>query len=146
MTTTEPTPTLDGRIIGQTERATRAVLDRFLADHDLPFETSVVLNLLDAAGGEDDADDLIARMLTGLRIPEIEVWAAVDDTRRRGLVDGTDHLALTADGRATFTAVQAGIGTITAALYGDLPEEDLQTAARVLLTITARAHRHLDTP
>ncbi len=48
--------------------------------------------------------------------------------------------------RATFTAVQADIGSVTATLYGDLPAEDLQTAARILLTITARAHHHLDTP
>lgn len=143
-TTTDPAPTLNGRIIGQTERATRAVLDRLLAQYGLPFETSVALNLLDAAGGSEGADDLIARMLDGLRIPEIDVWAAVDDARRRGLIAGTDRLTLTDAGRAQFDAIQAGIAGITERLYGDLPTADLEVAARVLLTITDRARTELD--
>lgn len=139
------TPTLNGRVIGQAERATRAVLDRLLAEHGIPFETSVAINLLDAAGGREPADALIARMLDGLRVPEIEVWAAVDDARRRGLVDGTDVLELTEAGRRHFADIQAGIAAITGRLYGDIPTTDLEVAARVLLTITDRAKAELDT-
>ena len=143
-TTTDPIPSLNGRIIGQTERATRAVLERLLAEHSTPFETSVAINLLDAAGGSEDADALIARMVDGLRIAEIDVWAAVDDARRRGFIDGTDVLQLTEAGRAHFDIIQAGIASITERLYGDLPSSDLEIAARVLLTITERAKAELD--
>lgn len=144
--TTAPAPTLNGRVIGQAERATRAVLDRLLATHDLPFETSVALNLLDGAGGREPSDELITRMLDGLRIPEVDVWAAVDDARRRGLVAGTDVLELTGDGRQLFDDLQAGIAAITGRLYADLPAPDLEVAARILLTITDRAKAELDAP
>lgn len=143
-TTPAPAPTLDGRVIGQAERATRAVLDRLLAEHGIPFETSITVNLLQQAGGTQDADDLIARMLDGLRIPEVDVWAAVDDARRRGLVAGTDVLHLTDAGQAHFDAIQRELRPITARLYGDLPPRDLEVAARVLLTITDRARAELD--
>lgn len=141
---TTPAPTLDGRVIGQAERATRAVLDRLLAEQGLPFETSVAVNLLDQAGGRQSSDVLIGRMLDGLRIPEVEVWAAVDDARRRGLISGTDVLEMTDEGRESFAELQRGIGAITGRLYADLPRDELEVAARVLLTITARAKAELD--
>ena len=141
--TTTPAPTLNGLVIGQAERATRAVLDRLLAANGTPFETWVAINLVDQAGGEQDSDELIARMLDGLRIPEIDVWAAIDDARRAGLLAGTDTLILTPEGTARFAAISDGIATITEGLYADLPADQLTVAAEVLLTITARAKASL---
>jgi hypothetical protein len=141
-----PAPTLNGLIIGQAERATRAVLDRLLAEHDTPFETWVTINLLAQAGGQQPSDDLIARMIDGLRIAEIDVWAAIDDARRRQLATGTDQLHLTDLGRQRFDVISEGTRAITARLYADLPAEQLEVAATVLLTITARARAELDAP
>ena len=139
-------PSLNGLIIGQAERSTRAVLERLLATHDTPFETWVTINLLSQAGGPMGCDALVARVVDGLRIPEIDVRAAVDDARRRGLVAGTDELVLTDAGTARFETISTGIGAITATLYAGLPADDLEVAARVLLTLTERARSELDRP
>jgi hypothetical protein len=61
-------PVLNGQIIGQAERSTRALLDRLLADHDLTFVPWVALNLLNTIGPLAE-DDLVERAITGLRTP-----------------------------------------------------------------------------
>ena len=138
-----PTPTLNGFIIGQAERATRALLDRLLDELDTPFETWVTLNLLAQTGGAGSSDALIARMVDGLRIDEIDAWAAVDDARRRELVIGTDELHLTAGGQARYEAITAGTTAISARLYTGFPAADLEIAAQILLTVTERAKAQL---
>jgi hypothetical protein len=143
---TTPAPTLDGRIIGQTERSTRAVLERLLARHDTGFETWVAINLLSQPGAPATSDVLIERLVEGLRIPEIDAWATLDAARRTGLVEGTDTIALTAAGVERYEAISAGIAGITERLYADLPAADLEVAARVLLTLTERAAVELGTP
>jgi hypothetical protein len=142
-TTPAPAPALNGLVIGQAERATRAVLDRLLAGHDTPFETWVVVNLIARADGPIEADDLAAQLRDGLRVSEAEAVSAIDDARHRGLATGTDALGLTPAGRDRFTVISAGIAAVTARLYADLPTADLEAAARVLLTVTGRARAEL---
>ncbi|WP_426571076.1 MarR family transcriptional regulator [Aquihabitans sp. McL0605] len=138
-----PAPTLNGFIIGQAERATRALLDRLLDEVDTPFETWVVLNLLGQAGGTSPSDALIDRMVDGLRVGELDAWVAVDDARRRGLAEGTDVLHLTDAGQERFATITAGTKAITGRLYSGFPAEELEVAARILLTVTDRAKAEL---
>jgi hypothetical protein len=131
--------TLNGIVIGQAERATRAVLDRLLEQVGTPFDQWVVLNLT-AASGPVSADLLAAR----LRIPLPAASAALAAVRDAGLT-GSDG-RLTAAGRARHAEITAGLADITARLYGDLPPEDLAVAGRVLTLVTARATAELTAP
>jgi hypothetical protein len=126
------TTPLNGQIIGQAERATRAVLDRLLAD--MPFTDWVAINL-SATGGPDD---LAGRLATGLRIDPAPILAGLVDA---GLL--TAGGALTPAGRARYDDISAGLADITARLYGDLSAEDLAVAGRVLITVTNRARAEL---
>ena len=76
------TPTLNGQIIGQTERASSAVLDALLAETGTSFEAWVTLNLI-ATNGEMSADTLIDRLVAGLFIGEADARAIVEDTATR---------------------------------------------------------------
>ena len=124
---------MNGQIIGQAERATRAVLDVLLADNDTSFEQWVALNL--AATGST-RDEIIARMTTVLRLD-------------RSTVDGLLTAPFFADGdltdagRERYQRIADGLAVITARLYGGIPAEDLATAARVLTTVTDRANAEL---
>ena len=79
------TPTLNGQIIGQTEKATRAVLDRLLDRTGTTFHQWVVINLV---GGEPMTAeaDIVARLVQGLEIDEAAAHRAVGDARSLGLV------------------------------------------------------------
>ena len=101
-------PTLNGQVIGQTERATHALLDVLLSETDTAFDTWVSLNLL-AVNGEMALDALIEQLVTGLRIAELDARATVDDVRRRSLARGTETLRLTDDGRARYEQIREGI-------------------------------------
>jgi DNA-binding MarR family transcriptional regulator len=130
---------LNGQVIGQAERATRALLDRLLAGVGTPFEQWVALNLTATSGPVSPAG-LAAR----LRIPVDDATAAVSALVSDGLLDREG--ALTAAGRARHDEITTGLTAITARLYGDLPPDDLAVAGRVLTLITARATAELTTP
>jgi hypothetical protein len=135
------TPTLNGQDIGQAERATRALLDRLLADTGTPFVDWVALNVLATTASPMTEGDLVARLRDGLLSAEDSVRPAVDRLRATGLATtGADGpIELTAAGRARHADIRAGIDRITAAIYGALPSDDLVTAGRVLRTVAERA-------
>jgi hypothetical protein len=135
------TTALNGQILGQAERATRAVLDGLLAEIGTPFLEWVGLNLL-ATGGPQPVDDLVEQVRTGLLEPVDHVRAAVGHLLADGLVAGSP-LALTPAGAARQAAIRERIAAVTGALYADIPAEDLATAGRVLRTVTERARATL---
>lgn len=132
-------PRLNGQIIGQAERATRAIFERLLAKRGTPFEQWVAINL--TATDPGTLDTLVARMADGLKTGPASVAAVVDDAVRSGLLTGTG--ALTAAGRALFDDISAELSELTGRLYGDLPADDVETAGRVLVEVTARANASL---
>jgi hypothetical protein len=142
------TPLLNGQDIGQAEHATRAVLERLLARTGTQFLGWVMLNQLAAAGGALPEDDLTGRITHGLKIGEDTVHAAGAELARQGLIsrapaaEGT-QVVLTPAGTAGVEQIQDGISQVTQRLYGGLPESDLATAHRVLVTVTERANAEL---
>jgi hypothetical protein len=147
-------PTLNGQVIGQTERTTRALLEVLLAESGTPFETWVILNLTAAAAApaaDDDADDddalalaaLLDQLVAGLFIAEDEARALVEGVRVAGFLRGTDAVELTDSGRARQEQIQAGVADITRRLYDGFPREDLVLARQVLETLTERAKLEL---
>lgn len=129
-------PRLNGQIIGQAERSTRALLERLLAKRGTPFERWVAINLTALAPGP--LDGLVARMADGLKTDPASVTPVVDAAVRDGLLTGAGEL--TTAGRALFDDISAELAELTGRLYGDLPADDVETAGRVLLEVTARAN------
>jgi DNA-binding MarR family transcriptional regulator len=141
-----PAPTLTGRDLGQAERATRAVLDRLLAQSGLAFLQWVALGLLEDAGPDLERDGLVRQMAGALKIDEPPVLAAVDELVRLGLVasgPAPGRLELTPAGRRRLKDARDGVDRLTERLYGGLPQDDLATAHRVLALITERANAEL---
>jgi hypothetical protein len=139
-------PTLNGQVIGQTERTTRALLEILLAESGTPFETWVILNLTAAAAASDDGlapGSLLDQLVAGLFISEEEARALVDGVRDSGFVTGTDNVELTDSGRIRQEQIQAGVTEITRRLYDGFPREDLVVARQVLETLTERAKLEL---
>ena len=144
-----PTPLLTGQDIGQAEKATRAVLDRLLAQTGTTFHGWVILNLLATHGSALGHDELASRVTHGLKIDEATVDAAVTDLVEHGLLRRTPSAAagpditLTPSGTARFHQLRDGIAQITERLYGGLPADDLAVAHRVLAAVTERANAAL---
>jgi hypothetical protein len=139
-------PTLNGQVIGQAEHATRAVLDRLLDRTGGTFHQWVALNLTAASGGVIERDELVRRMTGGLKIDDPAVLATVAELTDAELLeilpDGS-RVGLTDAGRARYHQIRGSVDAITSRLYGDLPADDLATAARVLTVVTARANAEL---
>ncbi len=131
------TTPLNGQIIGQAERATRAVLDRLLATTGTTFEDWVAINLTATTG----PGDVTGRLSTGLRLEPADASAVV-----AGLVDAgllTADGALTPAGRVRYDDISEGLAEVTGRLYDDLSADDLLVASRVLSTVTDRARQEL---
>jgi hypothetical protein len=135
-------PPFNGRVIGQAERATRAVLEELLVPHGVDFTSWVTVNLLATSGGHLPEADLTGLLTAGLRIPASAATEAVDATVAAGLTERSAEpavLGLTAAGAEAHALVLADVDALTDRLYGDLPPDDLATAGRVLALITERA-------
>jgi hypothetical protein len=146
------TPTLNGQVLGQAERATRAVLDRMLERHGLGFHEWVAVNrTATTEGGTIHKGALVGQLGQGLKIDEAAARAAVDSAVAAGVLaeDGDngdgDTIGLTDAGRTEYERITGAIAHVTARLYGDLPAEDLATAGRVLTIVTERANALLAT-
>jgi DNA-binding MarR family transcriptional regulator len=134
------TPTLSGLVIGQAERATRAVLDSVLATSGTTFEQWVALRSLHVAGGHLAESDLLERMAGGLRVQGAPATQAIDQLVEQGLFGReATTVAMTVAGQARHDAISGALDVVVGRLYGDLPAEDLATAGRVLSLVTERA-------
>jgi hypothetical protein len=138
-------PVLNGQVIGQTERATRALLDVLLAETDTPFDTWVSLKFV-GDNGDVSADALVQQLAVGRVLTASDAEAIVADVRAAGFLIGTDVITLTDTGRARYDRISAGVDRIAGYLYADLPEADLVVARRVLDTLTERARAELAGP
>jgi hypothetical protein len=134
--------TLNGQVIGQAERATRAVLEVLLAETDTTFVNWVTLNLV-ATHDDLTVDSLVEQLVSGLRITDSEARASIDDLVRIALITVSGTVQLSANGRERFQRINDGIAEITRRLYRDLAHDDLVVARRVLETLTERARAEL---
>jgi DNA-binding MarR family transcriptional regulator len=142
------TPTLTGQDIGRAHHATRAVLERRLAATGTPFEAWIVLNIVGDNGPEIEVDDVVRRVVLGLKITETAVQQILSGLLGQGLISRTTsgpspRVALTEVGTARFDDIRGSIAQITERLYGGLPAEDLAVAHRLLVTVTERANAEL---
>ncbi|HUE27890.1 MAG TPA: hypothetical protein VMP89_14035 [Solirubrobacteraceae bacterium] len=141
------TPTFNPALVGQTESAFGAILDRELAGTGLNGPRWVALNL--ALAGEQGVDrvQLIRRLAAARNVDEPEARECVNDLAVAGLLHIPDEesapVTVTDAGRQLHGQVNTAVAGVTQRLWGDLAAEDVATAARVLSTVLARARQEL---
>jgi DNA-binding MarR family transcriptional regulator len=138
------TPTFNAQLLGQTEKAANAILDRLLAEPGITEPQWVTLSLAIMSGGTPALDDLRASVAGALKVADDDALALIRALGDKGLVsvpsDGDSPVAVTAGGQRVFAQVRAATAEITERLWGDLPETDLAAAGRVLSTVLERAN------
>ena len=141
--------TFDARLLGQTEKAANAILDRLLAWTGVTEPQWVALSLLATSAEPLDRHGLIERVAGALKHGDADARAHVTELADARLIDspgGVDSpVTLTDEGRRLYARVRAEVIGVTGRLWGDLPPEDLAAAGRVLSTVLARAESELRT-
>jgi len=134
-------PTFGTQVIGQTEKALNAILERQLAGTDVTEPQWVALTLTVVSGGLP-ADALVERVSGALKIEQSAAGQRIAELAAANLVHTRlDNITeATERGKAQWTQVKAAIAQTTERLWGDLPERDLATAGRVLSTVLTRAN------
>ncbi len=140
-------PTLNPQIIGQVEHAHGAVMEQILAGTGHTFRQWVALTLIASSGDAPGRDQLAGRMAGALKIEQTVALRAIDELTDAQLVEPASEerpgLTLTSAGRRLHQDLRGQIDDAVSRLYRDIPVEDLETAARVLLLITSRANSEL---
>jgi DNA-binding MarR family transcriptional regulator len=141
------TPMFDARLLGQTEKAANAILDRLLSGTGVTEPQWVALSLLATSGEPLDRRGLVARVAGALKRAEADAGAHVSELAEARLIDTAGEpdspVALTDEGLELYARVRGEVVEITRRLWGDLPSEDLATAGRVLSTVLERAESEL---
>jgi hypothetical protein len=141
------TPAFGAQILGQTEKALNAILDRQLAGTGLTEPDWITLTLTAASGGTLGRDQLESRVAGALKVSP-----AMAQARIAGLADaqllqtgGGDEpqVTLTDAGQRLHGQIRGAVTEITERMWGDLPAGDLVTAGRVLSVVLARANAEL---
>jgi hypothetical protein len=140
-----PEPTFGTAVIGQTEKTLNAILDRQLAGTGVTEPQWVVLTLAVVGGGSVGRGQLVSRVTGALKISPAAANERISELGTAGLLDlsGNSTVAVTDVGRQLHTRTRAAVTEITDWLWGDLPPEDLEAAARVLTTVLERANAEL---
>ncbi|MFC5001064.1 MarR family winged helix-turn-helix transcriptional regulator [Dactylosporangium cerinum] len=140
MTTT--TQAFGTALIGQTEKALNAILNRQLAGTGITEPQWVTLTLTVVSGGAIDRAELVRRVSGATQFSPAAVAERITELTAAGFLrDGGDgRVQVTDEGQARWTQVRTAIGPITQGLWGDLPAEDLATAGRVLGIVLDRAN------
>jgi hypothetical protein len=126
--------TFDAQLLGRTEKALNAILDRLLAGPGLTEHQWIALTLTVNSGG--------GTISQALKIGEAEARQLLVALAGKGLVTIGDDGTATATERgvAQWRELRAATGEIMRDLWGDLPAADLDTTGRVLSTILGRAN------
>jgi hypothetical protein len=139
-------PSFSTQVLGQTEKALNAILDRHLAGTGLTESQWIALTLTVTSGGTVDRDALADRLAAALKVSEAEargLVAKLTEARLLHTADGERSVTVTDAGQRLHGRIRAAVTEITERMWGDLPAEDLETAGRVLSTILARANAEL---
>jgi DNA-binding MarR family transcriptional regulator len=140
-------PTFSAQLLGQTEKAANAILDRLLAGPGLSEPQWITLAITAMSDGTLDRDQLIHHVAGALKVGDAEAQARVTELAVAELLhvseDERAPVKLTDAGRQLHTRIRAEVTQITERLWGDLPAEDLATAGRILSTVLARANAEL---
>jgi DNA-binding MarR family transcriptional regulator len=141
------TPTFGTQLIGQTEKALNAILDRQLAGTGVTEPQWVTLRIAVMNGGTIDAASLISRVANALKVSDADARARIDGLAQAELLElaGSDGamVGVTDAGSELYGRIRNAVIEITHRLWSDLPADDLSTAGRVLGTVLDRANAEL---
>jgi hypothetical protein len=137
-----PTPTFTTAVLGQTENALNAILERRL-DGAITERQWVALVLTAMGAGAEGRDALVARVTGALKVSEAQAQADLDALVAAEFVTAGSPVGVTDAGSDFYDRIRADVTAITARMWGDLPAADLDTAGRVLSTILERANAEL---
>jgi DNA-binding MarR family transcriptional regulator len=141
------TAAFSAQLLGQTEKAANAILDRLLAGTGLTEPQWVTLSLIVAAGGTIDGDELTGRVAGVLKVSDANARARITELAAAQLLQPADNggsrARLTDAGQRLHRQVRTSVSEITERLWGDLPAEDMAAAGRVLSTVLERANAEL---
>ncbi|MEW1828646.1 MarR family transcriptional regulator [Streptomyces sp. NPDC088196] len=142
--TTTTTPPANARMLGLAHYAARAVLESVLTRHDLAFQQQIALRPLALATGPVERDRLTADTVAALKVDVDSVRSTIDELIAAGLV-ATDasEVRITDAGRALYERITKETSAASARIWGDIPEEDLLAAGRVLTLVAERADAEL---
>jgi hypothetical protein len=137
-------PTFSAQLLGQTEKAANAILFRLLGESDLSEPQWITLQLIVTNDGSVKRDRLVRMVAGALKVTEAEAQVPLAELAARELVDASDAaVTLTQTGQQVHAGIRTAVAEITQRLWGDLPEEDLAAAGRVLSAVLARADAEL---
>jgi hypothetical protein len=136
--------TFTPQVLGETEKALNAILDRQLATTGLTEHQWITLRLAVAGGAAVQREQLGGRLAGALKRGTAEAHARVNDLLSAGLLAaGADGgVTVTEAGRELHGRILSDVTQITERLWGDLPGGDLATTGRTLATILERANAH----
>jgi DNA-binding MarR family transcriptional regulator len=142
------TPSLSGQDIGEAQGAVRALLDDTLAKTDISSDEYIVLRVL-AVRGAAESPTALRDFLAGQRqlgLDHAGVTELLQGLQTRGLItgfepEGPGPTRLTEPGSARYAGLADMVAQVTRRLYGDIDQEDLATAHRVLREVVDRAGR-----
>src|SRR3954451_7064665 len=122
------TPTFGAAVLGQTEKALNAILDRHLRGTGLTARQSIALNLTVVGGGAAGRRQLVGSMAGGLKISDAAAEAEIEQLTSAQLlepVDGPSKLKVTDAGQELHARIRTTVTQTTEQMWGDLPAEDL---------------------
>jgi hypothetical protein len=137
--------TFTPQVLGETEKALNAILDRQLDAVDLTEHQWIALRLTVTAAGELPREQLVGRLAGALKVGVAEAEARVEELVVGGLLQASaaeGDVAVTPAGAGVHAQVRGAVSDITRRLWGDLPVEDLDTTGRTLAVILERANAH----
>jgi DNA-binding MarR family transcriptional regulator len=141
--TTTTTPA-NARMLGLAHYAARAVLESVLTRHGLRFQQQIVLRPVALAAGPVDRGRLAADTVAALKVGEDSAQGTIDELIAAGLL-ATDasEVRITDAGRALYEQITKETSAASARIWGDIPEQDLLAAGRVLTLVAERADAEL---
>jgi hypothetical protein len=131
---------LSPSIVGQAEKAHGAVLRKVLAGTGLDEQQWITLQFAAGAGASIPHTELIERVAQAAKFDAHAIETAIAALIGADLLEQRPegNVQVTPEGRELVSSLRERIGGLIAGAYGSVPSEDLATAARVLVTITAR--------
>jgi hypothetical protein len=131
---------LSPSIVGQAEKAHGAVLRKVLAGTSLDEQQWITLQFADGASASIQHAELIERVAQAAKFDAHAIETAIAALIGADLLEQRPEgdVQVTPEGRELVSSLRGRIGGLIAGAYGSVPPEDLATAARVLVTITAR--------
>jgi hypothetical protein len=137
--------TFTPQILGQTEKALNAILDRHLEGTGVSEPQWVTLTLAVLSGGTVARQELVTRVVDGLKVSDDVARGHVAALQASGLFEPGEGstIKVSETGQQLHARIRAANTELTQRLWGDLPADDLDTTGRVLGTILARANAEL---